>query len=203
MDGHTADIWPDATVLAATGNEEVTDGTRFIEVTDEFGGVYWAPARFLRPLGSAPAVAPEFRVVSTRGGGVYARTKPMMREHLGQLWVDGTRLVPTGKQARAEGRVWYEVAEPSGAKRWITQEFVAETAPLARGQRFTVVSTAGGGIYMRDRPRQNPHMSAIWRDGTVLVATGREADADGQHWYEVTDPAGATRRISAKFARPI
>ena len=64
-----------------------------------------------------------------------------------------------------------------------------------------VANTGGIGVYVRASPRMADRLRA-WPDGTIVLPTGQEAEAEGRQWREVRDPAGTVGWIPAAYLAP-
>jgi hypothetical protein len=62
-------------------------------------------------------------------------------------------------------------------------------------------NTGGIGAYLRATPRLADRLRA-WPDGTPMIPTGQETDAEGRHWREVRDPAGAVGWMPSAYLLP-
>jgi hypothetical protein len=71
-------------------------------------------------------------------------------------------------------------------------------APVAAPVSLRVTNTGGAGVYLRATPRMADRLHA-WPDGTVMLPTGEEAEAEGRRWLQVRDPAGMLGWIPAQF----
>ena len=64
-----------------------------------------------------------------------------------------------------------------------------------------VANTGGIGVYVRASPRMADRLRA-WPDGTIVLPTGSETEAEGRWWREVRDPAGTVGWIPAAYLAP-
>jgi len=66
-----------------------------------------------------------------------------------------------------------------------------------------VGSTGGLGVWMYRLPGLDGGKIRAWGDGTVMILTGEEAEADGYHWLQVVDPQGRVGWIPARYLIPM
>lgn len=64
-----------------------------------------------------------------------------------------------------------------------------------------VGNTGGIGVFLRATPRLADRLRA-WPDGTPMLPTGRETEAEGRRWLEVRDPSGTIGWIPAIYLVP-
>ena len=58
---------------------------------------------------------------------------------------------------------------------------------------------------MRPKLRATPRLAdrlRAWPDGTVLIPTGQETEAEGRPWRQVVDPVGGVGWIPAGYLVP-
>jgi hypothetical protein len=74
-------------------------------------------------------------------------------------------------------------------------------APPPPSPPLRVGNTGGIGVYLRATPRLADRLRA-WPDGTPMLPTGRETEAEGRRWREVRDPTGTIGWIPASYLVP-
>jgi len=74
-------------------------------------------------------------------------------------------------------------------------------APPPPSPPLRVGNTGGIGVYLRATPRLADRLRA-WPDGTPMLPTGRETEAEGRRWREVRDPTGTVGWIPASYLVP-
>jgi hypothetical protein len=62
-----------------------------------------------------------------------------------------------------------------------------------------VGNTGGDGVWMYRQPRLSGGKITAWRDGTRVVLSGQQVEADGYTWIEVVDPKGRVGWIPALY----
>jgi hypothetical protein len=77
----------------------------------------------------------------------------------------------------------------------------AAPAPPPPPSPLRIAHTGGIGAYLRASPRMADRLRA-WPDGTPMLPTGQEMDAEGRRWREVRDPAGTVGWMPATYLAP-